>query len=605
MVFFTLINYPLAQQIQVDITTENGTAISPFSYLNITQVFNGHHAFELRFNHDVLEKTNSVIIDKAKDLLGSMITVSFKTKDDLGYPDNIFKGLITEIGFANNINSSGDLIFKGYSPTILLDNGRSNLSFTQKNLSQIVKTITGSVPGNLLPVAMNPRFKSQIPYIVQYQETGFEFIRRLAAEYGEWFFYDGKSLQYGKPASESTVELKYPRDISDLNLNLKIVPLKFNQVEYYSKENEKFKTDSGSVQVSGLDKFATHALNTSNKLFSTPVNFFSDKKVISKAELDAAVKAEKSSRAADLVVLNAHSDSPYLSPGKVVKIAATKSDTRSDEDFGKFVVLSVVHAVDGLGNYSNTFSGIPSGVEVVPNPYDRSPVAEPQLGVVKQNNDPDNLGRVKVQLMWQEDQETTPWIRVMSMHAGTRSGGDKNRGIFFTPEVNDYVIVGFSQNDPDRPFVMGSVPHGKAIDTSKNNDNHIKSIRTRSGNTIYLKDKENNKEQEIVIKTDDQNLVSILVQNNKGVITIKSTKDIEVSSDKTVKIKSEKISIEASDKIEMKANSISIEASQDLKEKATQVSVEASATAKIKSSAQMDIDGGAMASIKAGLIKIN
>ena len=74
MVFVTLNQAHVAQQIEVDITTENGTRISPFSYLTITQQFNGHHSFELRFNHDVVEKFNAVIIDKSKDLLGSSIT---------------------------------------------------------------------------------------------------------------------------------------------------------------------------------------------------------------------------------------------------------------------------------------------------------------------------------------------------------------------------------------------------------------------------------------------------------------------------------------------------------------------------------------------------
>ena len=134
-----------------------------------------------------------------------------------------------------------------------------------------------------------------------------------------------------------------------------------------------------------------------------------------------------------MVYLNASSDSPYVNVGAILKIVAEKieSDTKSEEDFGKFIVMNVTHSTDGLGNYSNYFTGIPSGIDVVPNPYDKAPEAEPQLAVVKQNNDPDNLGRVKVQFLWQQDQETTPWLRVMSMHAGTRTGGDKNRGFFF------------------------------------------------------------------------------------------------------------------------------------------------------------------------------
>lgn len=594
----------MAQEIQVDITTEKGS-IAPFSYLTINQRFNGHHSFELRFNHDVLESRNAIILNNAKDYLGSTITFTLKSKENSSYPDNIFKAIITEIGICNNIGSSGDLIFKGYSPSILLEGGKNNSSFTQKNLNQIIKSSLGNIPDNLLSTGINPKYKSVIPYLVQYQETAFEFIRRVAGEYGEWFFYDGKTLNFGKPANLPNLELKYPRDITDLNLNIKVAPLKFNHVEYFSKNNEKFSSDSTSQQVDGLDKFGNFAMNVSNKLFTDKVTLFSDKKVIAKGELDAIIKAEKSSRAADLVYISASSDSPYLTTGTLLKITATKPDTKSDEDFGKYLIMNVIHSTDGLGNYSNSFTGVTANVEVVPNPYDAAPEAEPQLAVVKQNNDPDNLGRVKVQFLWQDGQDTTPWIRVMSMHAGTRTGGDKNRGIFFTPEIDDYVIVGFTQNDPNRPFVMGSVPHGKAIDSSKNSDNHIKAIRTRSGSTIYFKDKENSKEQEIIVKTDDDNMISILVQNKKGIITIKSSKDIQVSSDKTVLVKSEKIMVEASDKLEMKAKTVSIEASESFKAKGLEVNIEGSTNTKIKSSAKMELDGGGMMDVKAGLVKIN
>ena len=183
--------------------------------------------------------------------------------------------MITEIGFSNNIGSSGDLLLKGFSPTILLENGKHNQSFTQKNLVQTVKAVCGHVPSNLLKIAVNPKFKSSIPYVVQYKETAFEFIRRLAAEYGEWFFFLTEKFEFWKPSSSSsTIDLKYPRDISELNLHLKVAPLKFNQIEYFSKDNEKFVTESDSQQVTGLDKFGNHTVTAANKLFTTPVSFF-------------------------------------------------------------------------------------------------------------------------------------------------------------------------------------------------------------------------------------------------------------------------------------------------------------------------------------------
>jgi hypothetical protein len=167
---------------------------------------------------------------------------------------------------------------------------------------------------------------------------------------------------------------------------------------------------------------------------------------------------------------------------------------------------------------------------------------------------------------------------------------------------------------------MGSVSNGKAIDSSANSNNHIKYIRTRSGNTIQIKDEDNNKQQEILIQTDDGNLVSISTDNSKGVIKIKSSQDIEIESDKTITVKSEKIeikgkniSIVASEKLEMKANEIAVnadttikmESSEKFSAKSIEVEINATANASFNSDIQMNINGGNTTNIKASMVNIN
>lgn len=608
----------MAQQINVDIQVK-GVKIDPFSSLTINQEFNDHHTFELRFNLDVIEAKYSVLINKSKDFLGEQITISFSTKFSSGYPDNVFKGIISEISIANDINAGGDLIFIGYSPTILMDSGEHNASFLDKNLSQIVKTTCSNIPGNVLTTAISPDFKSSIPYLVQYRESNFNFILRLAADYGEWIFYDGTKLYFGKPSGGSTIELKYPRDITNLSLNVKMTPLNFENAGYYSKEDSKFSSTSSSQNVSGLDSFGTSAQSVSNKLYSKPVSALSLGPVQTQSDLDDMVLIEKSTSAAEMVYLSGECDSPYIKLGATLSVSATKDDG-SNEDFGKYIVTSVKHTTDGLGNYSNTFEGVPSTLKVLPNDYEEDPVAEPQLGIVKSTDDPDNMGKVQVQLLWQKDSDTTPFIRVMMPHAGMRDGNKKNRGMFFTPEVGDYVIVGFEEDDPDRPFVMGSVPHGKAINTSMNSDNDAKAIRTRSGNTIYFYDKESSQTQQIRIETDEKNYISINVPNGKGAIQIYSTDTIELQSETSVTITSKDITIKASNNIELDANKditikagnnltmngvqISAQASNSFQAKGTQVNIEGT-TAAVKGDATLDLEGGGMTTIKGGMVMIN
>ena len=618
----------MAQQISVDITI-NGKKITPFSQLSLRQQYNAHHYFELHFNYDVLEAKGAVTLDKSKDYLGKAINIAFnnfeKTKQE-----TVFKGIVTDIRISNTLDSPGDLIFSGYSPTILLETGESNASYLKSTLSQVVKGATKDVPSNDLSLSVNPVKKSAIPYCVQYHESDFSFLRRLAAEYGEHFFYDGTKLNFGKPSQAVNISLQYPNDLSELDLQVKLGPVEFEHVGYLSKEDKQLRVASSGQDVAGLDANGKYALNTSKQIFKAKANTLSTRKFLEAKELDESIKVIKSTTAGNFVAVEASSDSPLVSLGATVAIMADITD------YGKFTVISVNHTTDGLGNYTNNFEAIPNGIAVVPNAYIEKRIADAQMGIVTDNTDPDKLGKVKVQLLWQKDSDTTPYIRVMTPHGGTYKDGKKTRGHFFTPEVGEMVMVGFSQNDPERPFVLGSLPNGKQIDSSPNDKNQIKSISTRSGNIITFTDKDDDKEQEINIQTDKTNYISINLKNSDGTIKIysskaievnsketivvKSGKSIEVQGDKTISIKSEKITIEATDsislsantKIEMKAPDIKIEASTGLEAKggtsvkieSVQTEISGSGTAKLKG-ALVNVEASGINTIKGAMVMIN
>ena len=57
------------------------------------------------------------------------------------------------------------------------------------------------------------------------------------------------------------------------------------------------------------------------------------------------------------------------------------------------------------------------------------------IGIVTNNRDPNNWGRVKVKFPWLADGVESNWARMVSPMAG----GD--RGLFILPEVDDEVLV--------------------------------------------------------------------------------------------------------------------------------------------------------------------
>src|SRR5690606_2913401 len=89
-----------------------------------------------------------------------------------------------------------------------------------------------------------------------------------------------------------------------------------------------------------------------------------------------------------------------------------------EDDFGKLIISSVTHTIDNTCSYENTFTAIPAKSKNPPAENFSMPIAHPQPAVVKENSDPEGMGRVKVKFFWHGGNETTPWIRVAGVMAG-------------------------------------------------------------------------------------------------------------------------------------------------------------------------------------------
>ena len=77
------------------------------------------------------------------------------------------------------------------------------------------------------------------------------------------------------------------------------------------------------------------------------------------------------------------------------------------------------------------------------------------IGIVTNNQDPDKLGRVKVQFPWLSNEDESFWARIASPMAGDK------RGIYFLPEVDDEVLVVFEHGDMRFPYVIGALWNGQ------------------------------------------------------------------------------------------------------------------------------------------------
>jgi uncharacterized protein involved in type VI secretion and phage assembly len=148
------------------------------------------------------------------------------------------------------------------------------------------------------------------------------------------------------------------------------------------------------------------------------------------------------------------------------------------------------------------------------------------------------MGRVRAQMLWQKDNEMTDWLRVMTPDAGGGKDGAKNRGLVVVPEPGDQVLICFRYNDPDRPFVMGSMFHGKT-GGGGGQGNNTKSLNSKSGHTLSLDDGKG-------ITIVDKSGGNMIVVDGTNTITITASQKIELTNGKsTITMDGDTITISA------------------------------------------------------------
>ncbi|EKY21371.1 phage baseplate assembly protein V, partial [Capnocytophaga sp. oral taxon 326] len=201
-------------------------------------------------------------------------------------------------------------------------------------------------------------------------------------------------------------------------------------------------------------------------------------------------------------------------------------------------VIKISHYHSGM-EYYNSFEGIP--MMRTPADFDENafPHSEQQPAIVKDNNDPLGMGRIRVQFLWQAKRnEMTPWIRVVQPYTG---GG---KGFYFVPEIGEEVLVDFEGGNAERPFVLGAHYNGEAKSGYHNADNRVKAIHTKSGHKLIF--------------TEDE---SILLSDKNGNTLRFDTqgKNIEISAPETISIRCKNFELNASQNIKTEAGQDHIE----------------------------------------------
>ena len=190
------------------------------------------------------------------------------------------------------------------------------------------------------------------------------------------------------------------------------------------------------------------------------------------------------------------------------------------------------------------------------------------VGVVTNNKDPDNLGRVKVRFPWLADEDESFWARIATPMAGN------DRGYYVLPEVDDEVLVAFDHGMIDFPYIIGGLWNGADKPPENNSDgkNNKRTFKSRSGHIIRFDDTDGDGKIEITDSSNNQ----IVIKASDNTITISAQSDIKITS--------------SAGKVSISGMSVDINAQ-------TEMSIHANAN--------MKVDTNAILTVQGSLVKIN
>lgn len=609
----------LASSVTIEIA---GQEIKDFLTFNIEQKMHDLQEFTVTCRMDTFENPDDSVLNASKKFIGSTIVIRIETFT-LGWQETIpgflFKGFIHSVKALKSETNKEDLVvLQGYSPEYLLKNHPGCRSFENKSLKQIVEDVLKPYPRDILATNVNPAYTDQIPFCVKYNENSLDFLKRLAARYGEWMYYNGKEFIFGN-ASGNEEDLVLGKDLKtlDFSINLKATGFKYISYNYMTAEPIEKKADKnmGKMQLNELGKIA---LDTSWKqMGQTDSQHFPHLNVQPGSETKAqntSVETKAAGTAMGMCGIKATSENMNLVPGSNITVKEPKMAGTGEIDYGEYLVTSIQHRCDNLMNYKNSFTAIPAEAQMpeYTNP-ELVPHSSPQSAVVTNNKDPEKQGRVKVKFFWQESNQETPWIRTVSPYAASE------RGFFFIPEIDDEVLVGFDAGNAERPFVMGSLYNGvnKPHSAWPNNNNSFKGIVTKSNLRIEFDDEGKNTTidtpggNQIIISDEEKSIV--LHDQNENTVEL-SPDGIVLDSLKDINIKSKsKIIIDATTGVEISSIADVKVSGLNIDQKATAaftakgtVSAEVSgAAATLKGDASATVNGGAMTTVKGAVVMIN
>jgi type VI secretion system secreted protein VgrG len=435
------------------------------------------------------------------------------TYDDKGAENVVFDGFVLDVELTYEIWGSYTARLTGVTQSYKMDLTPRQMYFEGSTLSDVASTLAG-LSG--LEISVNVPAMDPLNY-VQWGESDFRFVNRLADDYTAWTrpstgglevfntFQDGTTLQWRE--EDGLLRFKSKGTLAQPAFNGAHYDFQLMQSQTYSGVSAAPSFYDSLGEMVGAVQAQSQAL---------PPGYVFQRSRVPTLDDYSQLLAKESVRAIGRSIVGyGESRNQLLKAGNTVTIDGTLDAQ------GTYGVIQVVHRWTSTG-YLNEFVCTPWQNYTNPEP----PPLRAWHGLVSarvvDQADPKLMGRVQVQYIWQED-TVTHWARMMTPHSGY------DRGQMFMPEVGDEVVVAFEDGDPERPVIIGCLWNG--VDQAPREEfwggdiepNNVKRIVTKSGHRFQMIDQPG--KESIVLATPKYLKVSLIEttdETGRSMITLHS-----------------------------------------------------------------------------------
>ncbi|HEX3978664.1 MAG TPA: VgrG-related protein [Solirubrobacteraceae bacterium] len=389
-------------------------------------------------------------IDSQPFDIGKSLEVKLGARDALT-TTSLFKGQV--VSQELNFGAGGvELMVRGYDRSHTLIRARKIRTFQNQTTGDIVAKILGEAGFS----AQCDSTGDPHDFMQQDNETDWDFIWRLAERVGFEFVVQDTNASFRKPSADNPVELEWPQTLR--SFSPRITATQQAQQVTLGAFDPKAKQPI-SVTVSSPEQVARIGVERSSvaSAFDGADIHIASEPVQSQSEGQAVAQALLNKLANGYIAAEGVSDgNPNIRAGTCVQVSGL-----GQKFSGLYRVAAATHILRGGATYETHFANSAAHTLLGSVGGDRAsggggPVFGAQLvvGLVTNNDDPDDMGRVRVQYPSLGPDAEGGWAPIASVSAGNA------RGVMMMPVVGEEVLVGFEHGDTRRPYVLGSLFNG-------------------------------------------------------------------------------------------------------------------------------------------------